>query len=179
MKRLLIIGVVGAAVLVSGLAIAIGATNSGQMTSKNGATVSAKRLGGAGMVLVDSKGRALYFNDQETAKKIRCTGACVSFWKPLTIAGQPKSGSLKPKLSVTKRPDGRKQVTYRGKPLYTFTLDKRGKVSGDNFVDSFGGQRFKWHVVHPAGAASTTTSTTSTTDTTTTTGTNPSPYPGY
>jgi Secreted repeat of unknown function len=35
-----------------------------------------------------------------------------------------------------KRPDGRRQVAYRGAPLYTFSLDKRvGDVKGNGFMD--------------------------------------------
>lgn len=162
MRRFLILGAVGAVALVAGLAIAMAATDSGK------ATVSVKQIGKAGKVLVDAKGRALYFNDQERGK-VLCTGECVSFWKPLTVTGTPKAGSLPGKLAVAMRPGGARQVTYRGKRLYTFTLDKPGKVTGDNFKDAFGGHTFTWHVAHPAGAAAAATTTTTTTG----------GYPGY
>jgi predicted lipoprotein with Yx(FWY)xxD motif len=132
------------------------------------ATVSIKSIGGAGKVLVDAKGRALYSNDEERGGKVLCTGACLSFWKPLTISGTPKGSSLPGKLVVVKRPDGGRQVAYNGKLLYSFTLDKPGKVTGDGLKDAFGGQKFTWHVAHPTGvkiASSTKTST--------------SPYRGY
>ena len=38
--------------------------------------------------------------------------------------------------------------------LYTFYLDKPGKLGGDGFDDAFGGQRFTWHVVHADTTAS-------------------------
>jgi predicted lipoprotein with Yx(FWY)xxD motif len=44
-------------------------------------------------------------------------------------------------------------VTYNGRLLYSFKLDKRGNVSGDGFKDAFGGQRFTWHVARPVGVA--------------------------
>jgi predicted lipoprotein with Yx(FWY)xxD motif len=50
----------------------------------------------------------------------------VSFWKPLVVHGKPKGKSLAGKLGVAKRPGGAQQVTYQGKRLYTFTLDKPG-----------------------------------------------------
>jgi len=137
-------------------------------TDSGKATVSVKQLGKAGMVLVDAKGRALYFNDQERSTLL-CTGECVSFWKPLTVTGTPKAGSLPGKLAIAMRPGGARQVTYRGKRLYTFTLDKPGKVTGDNFKDAFDGHTFTWHVAHPAGAAAAATTTTTTTG----------GYPGY
>jgi predicted lipoprotein with Yx(FWY)xxD motif len=166
MKRLLIVGLVVAVALAIGIAIAIAATNgsggggssSAGMTGSNstGATVSAKQIGGSGDVLVDSNGQALYANDQEKNGNVLCKGACLSFWTPLTATGAPRGSSLSGKLGTVSRPDGGKQVTYNGKLLYTFYLDKPGKVSGDGFDDAFGGQQFSWHVVHANNASSST-----------------------
>ena len=160
MKRLLIPALVVAVVV----AVAIVATGCGGGGSKassartsttGGATVSAEQISGSGNVLVDSKGQALYANDQEK-KMALCDGACLSFWTPLTIHGAPKGNSLDGKLGVVTRPGGDKQVTFNGKLLYTFYLDKPGKVGGDGFDDAFGGQKFTWHVVHANGATSST-----------------------
>jgi predicted lipoprotein with Yx(FWY)xxD motif len=154
-KRLLIFSTAGVAALVVGVAIAVAASGGGSTASKTGSsTVSVKTIGGAGKVLVDAKGEALYMNDQEHGGMVACDGACLSFWKPLTVAGAPKGSSLPGKLAVLKRPDGGRQVTYNGKRLYSFTLDKPGKVTGDGFKDAFGGEKLTWHVVHPTGAAS-------------------------
>jgi predicted lipoprotein with Yx(FWY)xxD motif len=163
MKRLLIAGGVVAVALIAGIAIALASTgggggNGGAGTSASpasgGATVSAKQVAGSGSVLVDSTGKALYANDQEKNGMVLCDGACLSFWKPLTVSGAPKGGSLSGKLGVVSRPDGGKQVTFNGKLLYTFYLDKPGKVAGDGFDDAFGGKQFMWHVVHANGATS-------------------------
>jgi predicted lipoprotein with Yx(FWY)xxD motif len=81
MKRLLILGAAGVAALIVGIAIAVAATGGSGTTSETGrATVSVKRIGSAGRVLVDSKGRALYTNDQDRRGMVLCNGACVSFW---------------------------------------------------------------------------------------------------
>jgi predicted lipoprotein with Yx(FWY)xxD motif len=164
MKRLLIPGAVGAVALAVGIAIAIAATGGGNgggnsMSSQSasgstgGATVSTKQISGAGDVLVDSDGMALYANDQETSGMALCDGACLSFWTPLTISGgTPKGDSLSGKLGVVKRPDGDRQVTYKGKLLYTFYEDSPGQVGGDGFDDAFGGRTFTWHVVHVNGS---------------------------
>jgi predicted lipoprotein with Yx(FWY)xxD motif len=53
-------------------------------------------------------------------------------------------------------------VTYQGKRLYTFTLDKPGKVTGDGFMDAFGDHKFTWHVVHPTAKSSSTPPTSTT-----------------
>ena len=177
-KRLVIIAVVGAALLAAGVgvAIAIGATTGGSSGSKRGrATVSVKHVAGAGTVLVDTKGRALYKNDEERGGNVLCTGACLSFWKPLIVATRPTAGSSLPgKLAVVKRPDGRRQVTYKTKPLYIFTLDKPGKATGDGVKDAFGRHKFTWHVVHPTAVANSPSTTTGGT-----TQTNTYTYPGY
>jgi predicted lipoprotein with Yx(FWY)xxD motif len=155
MKRLLIIGVIVAAAAVAGIAIA--ATNGGSRAAKSGrATVSVEQISGAGKVLVDSKGRALYRNAQEHGAMVLCKGACVSIWKPLVVHGKPKGKSLPGTLGTAKRPGGARQVTYKGKRLYTFTLEKAGKVTGDGVMDAFGGQKFTWHVLHPTAKSSST-----------------------
>jgi predicted lipoprotein with Yx(FWY)xxD motif len=151
MKRLLITGaaLVAAAVVLAGCGGG-GSTSSPSATKMNGrnSTVSVKRIGGAGSVLVDKSGQALYQNDQETRGMVLCDGACLSFWTPLTVSGAPKGSSITGKLGVMKRSDGTKQVTYNGKPLYSFYLDSPGEVSGDGVADAFGGRKFTWHVVH-------------------------------
>jgi predicted lipoprotein with Yx(FWY)xxD motif len=165
MKRLLISGVVVAVALAAGIAIAIASTGGGggggggssaaAPAPGGGTTVSAKQISGAGMVLVDSKGEALYANDQEKSGMVLCDGACLSFWTPLTVSGTPKGGdSLNGTLGVVRRPNGDQQVAFNGRPLYTFYLDSPGKVGGDGFDDAFGGQKFTWHVVHGNGSTS-------------------------
>jgi predicted lipoprotein with Yx(FWY)xxD motif len=148
MKKLLI----PAIVIAAAVALAACGGGGGEATATAGTAtnaVSAKDIGGAGTVLVDSSGQALYASDQEAAAgKILCTGACNSFWEPLTVNGNvSSSGSVPGKLGVVKRPDGGMQATYNGAPLYTFTQDQPGEVTGDGFKDAFGGQSFTWHVV--------------------------------
>lgn len=122
--------------------------------------VSVQNVGGTGMVLVDSAGQALYASDQEAAAgKVLCTGACNSFWEPLTAqGGMTGSSSVSGALGTIKRPDGTTQVTYKGAPLYTFTQDGSGEVTGDGFKDAFGGQQFTWHAITVGGAGSTSSS---------------------
>ena len=175
MRRLLIIGVFAAAAIAVGVAIA--ATQGGSGTAKGGAvTVSAKQISGVGKVLVDSKGHALYRSDQERGGMVLCTGACLSFWQPLTVAGTPKGSSLPGKLGVVKRPDGGRQVTYNGRLLYSFKLDKPGQVTGNGFKDAFGGHKFTWRVAQASGAATSGTAAKSGTTTTSPSYSYPSGY---
>jgi predicted lipoprotein with Yx(FWY)xxD motif len=114
-------------------------------------TVSVVKVDGVGSVLVDAQGDALYSPAQEANGTISCTGACMSIWMPLTLpSGQSAptgTSGLESKLGVVQRPDGTTQVTFDGKPLYTFAEDSGpGVVSGDGFNDTFGGKSFTWHV---------------------------------
>jgi predicted lipoprotein with Yx(FWY)xxD motif len=150
-------------VLAIGLAACGGSSNSDNsssnaastapaQTSASSDTVSTKSVSGVGTVLVDSKGNALYTNDQDTSSKIACTGQCQSFWIPLKASsgGQPTSAdsSVQAKLGVEQG-----QVTFDGKPLYTFVEDSPGQVTGNGFQDSFGGTTFTWTAATASGAA--------------------------
>jgi predicted lipoprotein with Yx(FWY)xxD motif len=138
---------------------ACGGGGGGNATAAStGATaVSTHNISGTGTVLVDSSGQALYASDQEAAAgKVLCTGACNSFWAPVMASGKVKSSSsVSGKLGTVKRPDGGMQVTYNGMPLYTFTQDQAGQVTGDGFKDAFEGQQFTWHVVTVGNSPST------------------------
>ena len=158
MKKL----IAGAVLIAAAVALAAcgGSGGGGQataMTSSGANAVSVKSIGGAGNVLVDSTGQALYASDQEAASgKVMCTGACNSFWQPLTVHGKPTgSSSVSGKLGTIKRPDGTMQATFDGKPLYSFTQDQAGQVTGDGFQDAFNGQQFTWHVVSTGNSGST------------------------
>jgi predicted lipoprotein with Yx(FWY)xxD motif len=87
-------------------------------------------------ILVNLKGRSLYSLSAERNGRFICTDAyCRSLWTPLVVPkGVTPTGART--LATIRRPDGRRQVTYRGLPLYTFNEDtKRGDVKGNGFKD--------------------------------------------
>ena len=129
-------------------------------TGSSGDTVSTANVSGTGTVLVDSKGMALYSPDQETSGKIMCTAECTSIWVPLTVSGQPTGTSaVAARLGTVMRPDGATQVTFDGKPLYTFAEDSGpNTVTGNGAKDAFGGTSFTWHVAAPGAVTTTSTS---------------------
>jgi predicted lipoprotein with Yx(FWY)xxD motif len=138
------------------LAACGGGGDGGPSTSTASSTgaVSVQRVDGIGSVLVDAAGKALYTPDQESDGKVRCTGACASIWQPLLAPGNgaPKAGGGA-MLDVIVRPDGKRQVTAGRKPLYTFTEDPTGRVTGNGFADDFAGRHFTWHAVLAGGGA--------------------------
>ena len=143
-------------------------SDEGSATAESSATetVSVQSIGDAGDVLVDSQGAALYSPDQEANGKILCTGECEAIWKPLVASsGKPTASSdVGGTIGTVKRSDGSEQATFDGAPLYTFTEEGPGEVTGDGVADSFGGQDFTWHVAQPAGAESGGSGTTTTQD---------------
>lgn len=161
MKRFLLsVGaVIAAALTLAACGAAASTSSSGTGLTKGGtSTVDTMQFQGFGSVLVNAAGQPLYASDQETNGMVKCNGACNSFWMPLTITtGSPSETSANGALGVVTRPDGTKQVTFDGKLLYTFSLDKAGKLNGDGVADAFGSQKFTWHVVRvnaSGGAAS-------------------------
>jgi predicted lipoprotein with Yx(FWY)xxD motif len=110
-------------------------------TASSGA-VSVESIDGTD-VLVDSQGRALYSADQERGGEVLCTAECASIWDPVP-ASDGDSAPADLKLGEVERPDGGMQLTYEGSPLYAFTEEGPGELTGDGFVDSFDGTRFSW-----------------------------------
>lgn len=54
-----------------------------------------------------------------------CFGLCAQFWPPLLTSGRPQAGAGvdADAVGTITRPDGTKQVTYKGRPLYLFADD--------------------------------------------------------
>jgi predicted lipoprotein with Yx(FWY)xxD motif len=116
-------------------------------------TISVQSAGGL-EALVDAEGNVLYTNDKDTANRISCTAECAAIWVPvISQSGQPTSddSGVEAKLGVVTTPDGASQVTYEGKPLYTFTEDSPGEVTGNGFTDAFAGVTFTWTAATAAG----------------------------
>jgi len=124
--------------------------------ASHGAVISARTLPGVGTVLVDRSGKTLYSPQQEAHGTIMCTGGCLSFWFPVpATAGATVHAPavVTGVLGTVHRPGGLTQLTYNGKPLYTFRLDQApGQAQGNNFTDHFGAASFTWHAVTTSGA---------------------------
>ena len=98
----------------------------------------------AGPVLASSRGLTLYYYsaDKRHSGKSACTGTCATAWPPLAAPVKAPAGVRLPgKLGVITRPNGVKQVTLNGYPLYCYICDKTaGQVTGNGI----GGA---WHVI--------------------------------
>ena len=89
---------------------------------------------------VNTAGMTLYTFDKDVAAsgKSACNGPCAALWPPAAAATDAKAEG---DFTLVVRDDGARQWAYKGKPVYTYSGDKKaGEMSGDNFKDS-------WHVI--------------------------------
>ena len=137
---------------IAGTAILIAAAyvgTSSMSRAPRGALVALRKTT-LGSVLVDARGRTLYLFEKDRNGKSACDTACVKFWPPLVSRATPRAGKgvHKSMLGVTRRQDGRRQVTYARHPLYTFVGDKiPGQTSGEGLTN-FGAE---WYALAASG----------------------------
>ena len=141
-------------VTVAAGAIAVTLAACGGANNNNSSTGSSGSSSTTSSILKDASGMALYTPDGESATNVRCTGACVSVWKPLR-PGDAKLTNAGKVAAIT-RPDGSKQLAAAGKPLYTFAQDTPGKATGNGAKDAFGAKQFTWHAVKAGGSTAAT-----------------------
>jgi predicted lipoprotein with Yx(FWY)xxD motif len=98
----------------------------------------------AGTVLASSRGLTLYYYtaDKPHSGKSVCIATCATAWPPLAAPVKaPRGVRLPGPLGVITRPNGVKQVTLNGYPLYFYVGDKAAGQAAGNGV---GGS---WHVI--------------------------------
>jgi len=103
-----------------------------------------------GKALFDGRGFVLYAFTRDRGRSA-CYGDCAKAWPPyFAPKGTLKvGGGLKRSLLGTvKRRNGRRQVTYAGRPLYYYVGDRSpGQILCQNVVE-YGG---RWLLVRPSG----------------------------
>jgi len=112
-------------------------------------TVTAARSA-YGVVLFDGRGKALYAFTRDRAGRSACSGACAAAWPPSILRGSltAGAGARASLLGTTRRADGRRQVTYAGRPLYYYVGDRQPHQILCQNVSEYGGL---WLVVRPSG----------------------------
>jgi predicted lipoprotein with Yx(FWY)xxD motif len=132
-RRIAVVAAALATALVAFVAVAAATGGSGRHARVVG---TAKNATLGKTILVNLKGRTLYSLSAERKGRFICVDkTCLSFWHPLVVAAHTTpTGTAN--LGTVKRPDGRRQVTFRGGPLYTFSGDHaRGDAKGEGFKD--------------------------------------------
>lgn len=101
-----------------------------------------------GEIVVDGKGMTVYYftKDKKDSGVSNCTGDCIVAWPPvLTESDAPKVEGVTAKIGTIETPEGKKQVTIDGMPIYLWQKDtKPGDVTGQ-------GVNEVWYVVAPDG----------------------------
>ncbi len=95
--------------------------------------------------LVDGHQMSLYISLNDSPGTSNCSGDCLSVWHPLYATGRIVAGTgvQKERLGVVLLPDGSRQVSYLGSPLYLYSKDEKpGDVNGQG-LDGI------WYLVTP------------------------------
>jgi predicted lipoprotein with Yx(FWY)xxD motif len=112
-------------------------------------TVLSTASTGLGTIVVDGNGMTVYAYDADTqgTTTSACTGDCASAWPAVEVTGSgtPKVSGVTGTVGTIAAPDGGKQLTLNGWPLYTYAGDH---AAGQTNGEGLGGV---WWVMSPSG----------------------------
>jgi predicted lipoprotein with Yx(FWY)xxD motif len=104
-----------------------------------------------GKVLANPHGMTVYYysKDRPGSGTSACTGTCARQWPPVLAPVRIPAGMTLPgPLGSITLPDGKRQVTINGYPIYKYAGDKTpGQASGN-------GIKGEWHVIKPTSSGS-------------------------
>jgi len=95
--------------------------------------IQTKTSSSVGQYLADSSGDALYTYGADTQGVSNCSGSCIAAWPVYKVTNT--TATLPANVTIITRSDGTKQYAYKGLPLYTFTGDSSGQVTGNGVND--------------------------------------------
>jgi len=103
-----------------------------------------------GKILVNAAGSILYVFSKDHTKQSSCAKikGCPAVWPAMPVAGKPSAGSgvRASRLSTIATPEGIRQVTYAGHPLYIYAAAP--KLISYVGVKQFGGN---WYALNASG----------------------------
>lgn len=99
-------------------------------TSVNNALLMTKTNSSVGSYLADPSGNTLYTDGNGSAGVTSCAGSCLTAWPIYQDKGL--TTGLPANISTIKRSDNSEiQYTYKDMPLYYFSSDSQGQVTGN------------------------------------------------
>jgi predicted lipoprotein with Yx(FWY)xxD motif len=126
-----------------------GGGGSSSSATTNAALITTKKRGKLGTILAfGPKKLTVYMFEGDKGSSSSCTGACASAWPPVTGIPKAGAGAMASDLGTITRPDGTKQVTYKGHPLYLFSKDKDDGDAYGEGLKAFGAD---WYALAPSG----------------------------
>jgi len=127
------------------------APTAGPVARSSGSTGTRISVAGSrfGRMLWGPKRQAIYIFERDAPDRTRCYGECARAWPPVYTNGRPVAGpgARQSLLASIRRRDGRRQVTYAGRPLYYYAHEGPREVLCHN-VNLNGGL---WWVVGADG----------------------------
>ena len=102
----------------------------------------------AGRIVVDGKGMSVYYytKDVKDSGTSACTGGCLAAWPPvLAETDAPTVDGVTGTVGTIATPDGKKQLTVNGMPVYYYAKDL---AAGDILGQGVGSV---WYLVAPSG----------------------------
>lgn len=108
------------------------------------------RSGPLGSYLADGSGRSLYLFTSDGVNSSSCSGTCSTYWPALAGSGTPAAatGVTAGLLASFIRPDGSRQISYAGHPLYYYALDNAAGDTKGQGLNDFGA---RWWLLSPSG----------------------------
>lgn len=92
-------------------------------------------------LVADSFERTLYvFDVDQGSNTSKCVADCAEVWPPYIVTAA-EAATLQAPLGTVIRANKKLQLTYNGRPLYTYILDRQ---KGDDHGDGLGGV---WHYI--------------------------------
>lgn len=128
-----------------------GASPAGPSSSGSGPVVITTASASGSTFLADGSGHAVYMWSKDSGGKSACSGTCAGGWPPVTATGKvtASGGAKSGDLGTITRPDGTRQVTYDGHPLYFYAGDSGPDTASGQGSAAFGA---KWWLVSPSGS---------------------------
>jgi predicted lipoprotein with Yx(FWY)xxD motif len=92
-------------------------------------------------LLTDNTGKSLYVFDLDQGKpQPACNADCAEVWPPYLV-DQSEVAAIKAPLGTIARKNGKLQLTYEGRPVYTYAFDRhQADDKGDGIGDV-------WHYI--------------------------------
>lgn len=93
---------------------------------------------GGSHILADRNGLTVYVFDIDTDGTSSCYNTCAGAWPAVLL---PTGETVSAPLGTTTRKDGSLQVTYNGRPVYTYFGDNQEGDTNGNGLDGV------WHLI--------------------------------
>src|SRR5271155_1866210 len=146
------LAVVIAGIVVLIIAVSGGSASKPKPTPVNGGSAVSVKHTSLGNTLVDANGRTLYLFQADKPNVSTLSHAGFAVWPAFTAPRKPqaKGGVNAAHIGTIAGPNGSRQVTYYGHPLYYYVGDKKPGTTNGQGLKEFGAL---WYVLSPSGNA--------------------------